>query len=94
MIFLSVLPLLKDSAMTLLLQTPPNIQYEILDRILKLDQVQSYSDEHFWHLTSATIVGTIHIQIANDGDEQRVTAQVCFISLRLISIMLFFEWII
>jgi len=76
MIFLSVLPLLKDSAMTLLLQTPSNIQYDILDRILKLDQVQSYSDEHFWNLSSSTIVGTIHIQIANDGDEQRVTAQV------------------
>ena len=67
--------------MTLLLQTPPNIQYEILDRILKLDQVQSYSDEHFWHLSSSTVVGTIHIQIANDGDEQRVTAQVCLSSL-------------
>lgn len=76
MIFLSVLPLLKDSAMTLLLQTPENIQYEILDRILKIDQVQSYSDEHFWNLSSSTIVGTIHIQISNDGDEQRVTAQV------------------
>jgi Co/Zn/Cd efflux system component len=76
MIFLSVLPLLKDSAMSLLLQTPENIQYEILDRILKLDQVQSYSDEHFWNLSSSAIVGTIHIQIADDGDEQRVTAQV------------------
>ena len=63
--------------MTLLLQTPENIQYEILDRILKLDKVQSYSDEHFWNLSSSTVVGTIHIQIANDGDEQRVTAQVC-----------------
>jgi hypothetical protein len=79
MIFLSVLPLLKDSAMTLLLQTPSNIQYEILDRILKLDQVQSYSDEHFWNLSSSTIVGTIHIQIVDDGDEQRVTAQVSWI---------------
>ena len=76
MIFLSVLPLLKDSAMTLLLQTPSHIQYEILDRILKLDQVLSYSDEHFWNLSSSMVVGTIHIQIASDGDEQRVTAQV------------------
>lgn len=76
MIFLSVLPLLKDSAMTLLLQTPSHIQYEILDRILKLDQVLSYSDEHFWNLSSSLVVGTIHIQIASDGDEQRVTAQV------------------
>ena len=81
MIFLSVLPLLKDSAMTLLLQTPSHIQYEILDRILKLDQVLSYSDEHFWNLTSSTVVGTIHIQIANDGDEQRITAQVCYLIL-------------
>lgn len=78
MIFLSVIPLLKESAMTLLLQTPSNIQYEILDRILKIDQVQSYSDEHFWNLSSSTTVGTIHIQISNDGDEQRVTAQVSF----------------
>ena len=76
MIFLSVLPLLKDSAMTLLLQTPSNIQYEILDRILKLEDVLSYSDEHFWNLSSSSIVGTIHIQIRNEGDEQRVTSQV------------------
>ena len=67
--------------MTLLLQTPSNIQYEILDRILKLDQVQSYSDEHFWNLSSSVTVGTIHIQISNDGDEQRVTSQVRFQSL-------------
>ena len=78
MIFLSVLPLLKDSAMTLLLQTPSNIQYEILDRILKLENVLSYSDEHFWNLSSSNIVGTIHIQISDQGDEQRVTSQVCF----------------
>lgn len=78
MIFLSVLPLLKDSAMTLLLQTPSNIQYEILDRILKLENVLSYSDEHFWNLSSSTIVGTIHIQIRNEGDEQRITSQVRF----------------
>ncbi len=78
MIFLSVLPLLKDSAMTLLLQTPSNIQYEILDRILKVENVLSSSDEHFWNLSSSTIVGTIHIQISNDGDEQRVTSQVSF----------------
>lgn len=78
MIFLSVLPLLKHSAMTLLLQTPSNIQYEILDRILKLENVLSYSDEHFWNLSSSTIVGTIHIQIRNEGDEQRITSQVSF----------------
>ncbi|CAF4161617.1 unnamed protein product [Adineta steineri] len=76
MIFLSVLPLLKDSAMTLLLQTPSNIQYEILERILKLENVLSYSDEHFWNLSSSMIVGSIHIQISNNGDEQRVTSQV------------------
>jgi cation diffusion facilitator family transporter len=78
MIFLSVLPLLKDSAMTLLLQTSSNIQYETLDRILKVDQVLSYSDEHFWNLSSSMTVGTIHIQVTNDGDEQRITSQVRF----------------
>ena len=78
MIFLSVLPLLKDSAMTLLLQTPSNVQYEILDRILKVENVLSYSNEHFWNLSTSSIVGTIHIQISNDGDEQSVTSQVSF----------------
>ena len=67
--------------MTLLLQTPSNIQYEILDRILELDQVESYSDEHFWNLSSSITVGTIHIQIANNGDEQRITAQVSLVLL-------------
>ena len=66
--------------MTLLLQTSINIQYEILDRIIKLDNILSYSDEHFWNLLSSTIIGTIHIQISNDGEEQFVTSQVssCF----------------
>ena len=85
MIFLSVLPLLKDSAMTLLLQTPSTVQYEILDRILKLENVLFYSDEHFWNLSSSNIVGTIHIQISNEGDEQRVTSQVCFSRFRIVS---------
>ncbi|CAF1927726.1 unnamed protein product [Rotaria magnacalcarata] len=76
MIFLSVLPLLKDSAMTLLLQTPTDILYETLDRIMKLDKVLSYSDEHFWKLSSSTTVGTIHIQISKDGDEQSIISQV------------------
>ena len=40
--------------------------------------MQSYADEHFWNLSLSNVVGTIHVQIANDGDEQRVTAQVSF----------------
>jgi hypothetical protein len=32
----------------------------------------------FWNLLSSIIVGTIHIQITNDGDEQRTIAQVSF----------------
>ncbi|CAF1123198.1 unnamed protein product [Didymodactylos carnosus] len=75
MIFLSVLPLLKDSAMTLLLETPPDIQIA-LDKILRIENVQSFSNEHFWALSSSQLIGTIHIQIAKDGDEQRITSQV------------------
>jgi Co/Zn/Cd efflux system component len=50
----------------------------MVDPILKVENIVSYSDEHFWNLSSSTIVGTIHIQILNDGDEQRVTSQVSF----------------
>ncbi len=50
----------------------------MVDPILKVENIVSYSDEHFWNLSSSTIVGTIHIQISNDGDEQRVTSQVSF----------------
>lgn len=64
--------------MTLLLQTSPAIQYEVLDRILKLDHVLSYSDEHFWTLSSTTTIGTIHIQMTHDGDGQRITSQVSY----------------
>jgi Co/Zn/Cd efflux system component len=78
MILLSVLPLLRDNAMTRLLQTSSYIQYEVLDWILKLNKIQSYLDAHFWNLLSSIIVGTIHIQITNDGDEQRTIAQVSF----------------
>ncbi|CAF0859794.1 unnamed protein product, partial [Didymodactylos carnosus] len=74
MIFLSVLPLLKDSAMTLLLQTPSDIQI-MLDKILRIENVQSISNEHFWALSSSQTIGTIHIQITNEGDEQKITSQ-------------------
>lgn len=62
--------------MILLLHTPSHIQAATLDKLLTIEHVLAYSGEHFWNLSSSAIVGTVHVQISNDGNEQAVASQV------------------
>ncbi|XP_049594353.1 proton-coupled zinc antiporter SLC30A5 isoform X1 [Syngnathus scovelli] len=79
LIFLSVIPLLKDSCEVLLLRIPPEHEKELnnaLHKIEKIEGVLSYRDPHFWRHSANMIAGTIHLQIMSDVVEQRIIQQV------------------
>ncbi|XP_073242547.1 proton-coupled zinc antiporter SLC30A5-like isoform X3 [Porites lutea] len=79
LIFLSVLPLLRESSQVLLLRTPPELDKTVgsaFNKILSLDGVLSYRDPHFWRHSSDLIVGSIHVQVAPSANEQRVIQMV------------------
>uniref|UniRef100_A0A672NGR6 Zinc transporter n=1 Tax=Sinocyclocheilus grahami TaxID=75366 RepID=A0A672NGR6_SINGR len=79
LIFLSVIPLLKDACEVLLLRMPPQHEKELnftLEKIQKIEGVLSYRDPHFWRHSASVIAGTIHLQLMSNVVEQRVIQQV------------------
>uniref|UniRef100_A0A8C4IAT1 Zinc transporter n=1 Tax=Dicentrarchus labrax TaxID=13489 RepID=A0A8C4IAT1_DICLA len=79
LIFLSVIPLLKDACEVLLLRSPPENEKDLnsaLEKIEKIEGVLSYRDPHFWRHSANMIAGTIHLQIMSDVVEQRIVQQV------------------
>lgn len=79
LIFLSVLPLLKHSSLVLLLRVPRKIEKEIftaLNKVMSIDGVLSYSDQHFWQHSAVIKAGTIHVQVRPDASEQKIINQI------------------
>ncbi|XP_062410579.1 proton-coupled zinc antiporter SLC30A5 [Sardina pilchardus] len=79
LIFLSVIPLLKDACEVLLLRTPPEHEKDLnmaLEKIQKIEGVLSFRDAHFWRHSANVIAGTIHLQLMSDVVEQRIIQQV------------------
>uniref|UniRef100_G3Q1K6 Zinc transporter n=1 Tax=Gasterosteus aculeatus aculeatus TaxID=481459 RepID=G3Q1K6_GASAC len=79
LIFLSVIPLLKDACEVLLLRIPPEIEKELnsaLEKVEKIEGVLSYRDPHFWRHSANIMAGTIHLQIMAGVVEQRIVQQV------------------
>jgi Cation efflux family len=75
LIFLSVIPLIKNSAAVLLLQvddhTAGTVEAAVED--LKIIQgVRSTSLPRFWPNEPGSLIGTIHIQVSDDADMQEV----------------------
>uniref|UniRef100_A0A8D3ASR0 Zinc transporter n=1 Tax=Scophthalmus maximus TaxID=52904 RepID=A0A8D3ASR0_SCOMX len=79
LIFLSVIPLIKDACEVLLLRTPPENEKDLniaLEKVEKIEGVLSYRDPHFWRHSANVVAGTIHLQIMSDVVEQRIVQQV------------------
>ncbi|KAM4533188.1 proton-coupled zinc antiporter SLC30A5 [Fundulus diaphanus] len=79
LIFLSVIPLLKDACEVLLLRTPPEHEKDLsgaLEKIEKIEGVLSYRDAHFWRHSANVVAGTVHLQVMSDVVEQRIIQQV------------------
>uniref|UniRef100_A0A8C6SSE5 Zinc transporter n=1 Tax=Neogobius melanostomus TaxID=47308 RepID=A0A8C6SSE5_9GOBI len=82
LIFLSVLPLIKDACEVLLLRVPHEHEKELntaLEKIEKIEGVISYRDPHFWRHSASVMAGTIHLQVMPDVVEQRIVQQVTYI---------------
>ncbi|XP_006010327.1 proton-coupled zinc antiporter SLC30A5 [Latimeria chalumnae] len=79
LIFISVIPLIKDACQVLLLRIPPELEKNlshILEKVQTIDGVISYRDPHFWRHSASVVAGTIHIQVMSDVVEQRIVQQV------------------
>ncbi|XP_038077862.1 zinc transporter 5-like [Patiria miniata] len=79
MIFLSVLPLLGQTAAILVQRIPPELENSIADGLKKvklLDEVLSYREHHFWCHSAENFAGTLHVQVTAQANEQKVIQQV------------------
>ncbi|XP_059487331.1 proton-coupled zinc antiporter SLC30A5-like [Neocloeon triangulifer] len=79
LIFLSVIPLLKNSAYVLLLRVPPKALKEMttgFKRVQAIDGVVGVKDPYLWQHTSSANIGTLRVQVSLDAVEQRVVQQV------------------
>uniref|UniRef100_A0A8C7DRY3 Zinc transporter n=1 Tax=Naja naja TaxID=35670 RepID=A0A8C7DRY3_NAJNA len=79
LIFLSVIPLIKDACQVLLLRLPPEHEKDLhmaLEKIQNIDGVISYRDPHFWCHSANVVAGTIHVQVMSEVMEQRIIQQV------------------
>ncbi|XP_032809518.1 proton-coupled zinc antiporter SLC30A5 [Petromyzon marinus] len=79
LIFLSVVPLLRDSCRVLVLRCPPECERELangLNKVLNVDGVLSYRNPYFWRHSAAVVAGTLHVQVQVGVVEQRVVQQV------------------
>ncbi|ELT96504.1 hypothetical protein CAPTEDRAFT_20619 [Capitella teleta] len=78
LIFISVLPLVKETVQILLLRTPKELQDNLnsgLRKLLSVEGVISYREDHFWRHSSKVICGTLHVQIKADASEQKIVSQ-------------------
>ncbi|XP_076443611.1 proton-coupled zinc antiporter SLC30A5-like [Babylonia areolata] len=79
LILLSVVPLLRETAVILLLRTPTDRENELeeaFQKILSIEGVVGYRDPHIWAHTSTKVMATVHVQISATAIEQRVISQV------------------
>ncbi|RUS29484.1 cation efflux family-domain-containing protein [Jimgerdemannia flammicorona] len=79
LIFLSVLPLIRDSAAVLMLSLNADQALHIdqaLHEVLHVQGVLSYTVPRFWPNEAETIVASIHVQVSHDADAQLVREQV------------------
>ncbi|XP_069671954.1 proton-coupled zinc antiporter SLC30A5-like isoform X2 [Periplaneta americana] len=79
LIFMSVLPLLKNSALVLLLRTPLRVQDRLpaaLSKVSALEGVIGIRQPHFWQHSSDMIIGSIHVQALPEASEQKIIQEV------------------
>ena len=79
LIFVSIWPLLKRSASSLLQRTPYAIEAtapRVLQKVRALPGVLHVSDVHFWEQSSECLVCTMKVQVSRDTDEHKTRLQV------------------
>lgn len=75
MIGLSVLPLIRDSVYVLMQRTPKEIEPLLpgcYQRVMQLEGVLGVQEPHFWTLCSDVYIGTVKLEVANNGDSKYI----------------------
>lgn len=78
LIFVSVIPLLKQSIGILMQRTPPALDYvlpECYQRVQQLQGVYHLHDPHFWTLCTDVYVGTLKLVVGPDADTRWILSQ-------------------
>jgi len=79
LILMSVIPLLKKSATTLLQRTPQHFEQKLekcLLQVQAIEGVSGFRDPHFWNHDGNMVVGTLHVQVKNTSNEQEILNRV------------------
>jgi len=79
LILVSVFPLLSNCAKALVQRTPEKFEKQLMKierEVLSLEGVRGISNVHIWKQTGTNFVGTLHVQAANDANEQQICLQV------------------
>jgi len=79
LIFMTVYPLIKSTSKLLLQETPPHVlaclRNELSTVLSSVSGVVGYREAHFWECEPGKLVGTLHVQIEEDADEQQLLSQ-------------------
>ena len=79
LILISTIPLLKSTASTLLQGSPRQLSPKLrnsLRNILKVKNVVTFRNPHFWTLSGENVIGTIEIVIDQNGNDQIILSKV------------------
>ncbi|EDV26516.1 uncharacterized protein TRIADDRAFT_22061, partial [Trichoplax adhaerens] len=79
LIFMSVLPLLRQSISVLLLRVPFGHEQKLsnlLKQVLSVNGVISYQNPQFWRHSSDTIAGTLHVRAKMSANEQSIITRI------------------
>jgi len=78
-VIFTTIPLAKETAQVLLLASPNHLNDTLtncLGEVGRLDHVLHCDKVHFWTLSTGHVVGTLHVEISAEGNEQEILSKV------------------
>ncbi|CAG8748484.1 5999_t:CDS:2, partial [Dentiscutata erythropus] len=79
LIFISVIPLIKHSSSVLMLTINDELEYQITEGLHELSHIHgiiSYTMPRFWPNDGEYLIGSIHVQVTNEVNEQLIIKEV------------------
>merc|ERR1712228_924367 len=80
LIFLTVYPLIQSTSKVLLQETPNYVlsalKNDLSTVLSSVSGIVGYREAHFWESEPGKLIGSIHIQISEESDEQQLLSQV------------------
>jgi zinc transporter 5/7 len=73
-------PLLSNSASVLMQRSPQSSDAKILSCLETIEHMQgilSVSNTHFWTMDNSTVVGTLHVKVEDQINEQQMRQRIC-----------------